>query len=70
MTAPRADRSQPSPSPVVYDRNAVLTAEQVALGLQVSVSSVERADYPCFYIGRMPRYIWGKVLDVCAERSK
>ena len=66
MTAPRAEPIEP----VVYDRNAILTAEQVARGLQISVRSVEKADLPCFYVGRLPRYLWGKVLDTIAEKSK
>ena len=68
MPALRAELTKPEP--VVFDRNAILTAEQVALALQVSVSSVERADLPTFYVGRLPRFLWGKVLDVIAERSK
>jgi hypothetical protein len=55
--------------PIVYDRDAVLTIDQVALGLQVSVRTVERADFPVHPIGRLPRYIWGEVLDALSART-
>jgi hypothetical protein len=58
-----------APEIVVYDRDAVLTVEQVAAGLQVSVRSVERADFPVHPIGRLTRYIWGEVLDALAGRK-
>jgi hypothetical protein len=53
--------------PIVYDRDAVLTIDQVALGLQVSVRTVERAHFPSHHIGRVPRFIWGEVLDTLAR---
>ena len=65
MSAPRAELLEP----VVYDRDAVLTIEQVARGLSISVRSVERADLPTFYVGRLRRYLWGKVLDTIEGRS-
>jgi hypothetical protein len=68
MGAPRAESLDSLP--VVYDRHAVLTTEQVALALEVCVRSVVRADLPTFYVGSMPRYLWGKVLDTIAERSQ
>ena len=61
MSAPGDLSGEP---PVVYDRNAVLTIEQVARGLSISVRSVERADLPTVYIGRLRRYVWGRVLDL------
>jgi hypothetical protein len=60
----------PVDPPVVYDRNSVLTIEQVARGLSISVRSVERADLPTVYIGRLRRYVWGRVLDTITERSQ
>ncbi len=55
---------------VTFSRDAVLTVEQVAAGLGVSIRSVERADLPTIYIGRRTRrYLWGQVLDFLAERA-
>jgi hypothetical protein len=62
--------ASPPGEPVVYDRNAVLTIQQVARGLSISVRSVERADLPTVYIGRLRRYVWGRVLDTITERSQ
>lgn len=49
MTSSRADQLEP----VTYHRDAVLTVSQVARGLGISVRSVERADLPMIYIGRL-----------------
>lgn len=55
---------------VTYPRDAVLTIEQVALGLQLPVSRVEKMDLPTAYCGkRHRRYLWGQVLDAIAERA-
>ena len=56
--------------PVVFARDAVLTIEEVARALSLSVRSVERADLPTIYIGRLRRYHWGTVLDALAGRAK
>jgi hypothetical protein len=66
MTAPRAEQLEP----VTYPRDAVLTVSQVARGLGISVRSVERADLPTIYIGRLRRYLWSRVLDTLSERSQ
>jgi hypothetical protein len=66
MSAPRTELL----APVVYSRDAILTIEQVARGLSVSVRSVERMDLPTFYSGRLRRYLWGKVLDTIEGRSQ
>lgn len=66
MTSPRAELLEP----VVYSRDAILTIEQVARGLNISVRSVERADLPTFYVGRLRRYLWGKVLDTIEGRCQ
>jgi len=58
------------PETLTYPRDAVLDVRQVALGLGVSVRSVERADLPTIYIGRLKRYLWSKVLDTLSERSQ
>ena len=55
--------------PVIYDRDAILTIEQVAAGLHMSVRSVERADLPTIYIGRLRRYHWGTILEVLTGRA-
>lgn len=63
---------EPTPAaPITYPRDAIVTVEQVAAALQVSVKTVDRMDLPTVYIGRrMRRYLWGKVLDVLAERAQ
>lgn len=66
MSDPRAELLEP----VVYSRDAILTIEQVARALSISVRSVERADLPTFYVGRLRRYLWGKVLDTIEGRSQ
>ena len=55
--------------PITFPRDAVVTIEEVATALRVSVSTVRRMDLPTVYVGRQPRYVWGKVLDNLAERS-
>lgn len=53
-----------------YPRDAILTVEEVAKALRVSVKTVLRADFPTVYIGKqVPRYIWGQVFDVLRERA-
>lgn len=53
-----------------YPREAILTIEEVAKALRVSVKTVMRADLPTVYIGKqVPRYIWGQVFDVLKERA-
>ena len=60
----------PVTSPPVFAREAVLTAEQAAAGLQVSRRQFSRLDMPVVYLGdRTPRYLWGQVLDHLAERT-
>lgn len=59
-----------SQSPLTYPRDAVLTIEQVAAGLQVSRRTIERMDLPTVYFGkRTTRYIWGQILDTLASRA-
>jgi len=55
---------------VTYPRDAVLTISQVARGLGISVRSVERADLPTIYIGRLRRYLWSRVIDTLSQRSQ
>ena len=56
--------------PITYSRDAVVTIEEVAIALRVSVATVRRIDLPTVYVGRQPRFVWGKVLDTLAERSR
>lgn len=57
--------------PVMYTREAVLTAQECADGLRVSKRTLERAGFPAVYIGtQSPRYIWGMILDECARRAR
>ena len=61
----------PMPAPITYPRDAIVTVEQVAAALQVSVKTVQRMDLPTIYIGRRTaRYLWGAVLDILAERAQ
>jgi hypothetical protein len=55
---------------ITFPRDAVLTIDEVAAALRVSVPTVRRMDLPTVYCTpRTPRYVWGKVLDVLAERA-
>lgn len=66
MTKKAAKAKPPAERP----RDAVLTAQQLAAALQVSVRTIERMDLPAVYFGRRTRrYIWGQVLDVLKERA-
>lgn len=51
-------------------REDVLTPEQVADALQISVEKVLKAHLPTAYFGRDKRYVWGQILDVLSERAK
>jgi hypothetical protein len=53
--------------PITYPRDAVVTVEEVAAALRVSVPTVKRMDFPTIYIGRQSRYLWGQLLDHLAE---
>jgi hypothetical protein len=49
--------------PVFYPDNAVLTIDQVAAGLQVSVRSAERLHLPVSPLGpQIRRYVWRQVV--------
>jgi hypothetical protein len=64
MPAPRPLR------PVVsYPRDTVLDKHQLAAGLGVCVAIAIKADLPFTMIGGRPKWIWGQVLDVLAERA-
>jgi hypothetical protein len=58
-------------APITYPRDAVVTIEEVAAALRVSIRTVERMDLPTVYCGRRTRrYLWGKILDTLAERAQ
>ena len=55
---------------VTYPPEAVLDVDYVAQALGVSVSTVDRSDLPCFYLGaHKRRYLWGAVIDALRKRS-
>jgi hypothetical protein len=53
--------------PITYPRDAVVTIDEVAAALRVSIHTVRRMDLPTVYVGRQPRYLWGQLLDHLAE---
>ncbi|MGQ0643627.1 MAG: hypothetical protein ACT4P6_23005, partial [Gemmatimonadaceae bacterium] len=54
---------------VGYDRDMVMTPEECALALQISVKTLARSDLPCCYLtNRVRRYVWGVVVDALASR--
>lgn len=55
--------------PIVFHRDAVVTLQEVAAALRVSTATVKRMDLPTIYAGKQPRFLWGQVLDVLAERA-
>lgn len=57
------------PPVITYPRDAVLEPSHVAAALHTTVGGVAKMDLPCFYVGRKPRYVWGQVLDVLAQRA-
>lgn len=59
-------------STVTFPRDAVVTIEQVAFALGVSVSTVEKMDLPVITCGKakLRRYRWGLVLDTLDERAR
>jgi hypothetical protein len=55
---------------ISYPRDAVVTIDQLAAALQVSVRVAEKMDLPTVYIGpRLKRFVWGQVLDTLTERA-
>jgi hypothetical protein len=53
-----------------FSRDDVLTPDELAAALHVSVRTIERMDLPTVYIGtRTRRYLYGQILDVLAERA-
>lgn len=54
---------------VTYPRDTILTEEQVAEALHISVEKVKKADLPTIYFGRDRRFLWGSVLDFLKDRE-
>ncbi|MHB1097823.1 MAG: hypothetical protein ACYC3F_16820 [Gemmatimonadaceae bacterium] len=55
---------------ITYSREAILTAEEMAAVLKISVRQLDRQDLPCVYLGnRTRRYVYGQVLDALMERA-
>jgi hypothetical protein len=59
----RSDRRQVSPS-LGFPPDTILTRDQLAVALSVSVDTIERAGIPASYAlgSRCPRYIWKDVV--------
>ncbi len=55
---------------LTYPREALLTIDEMAAVLRVSVRTVERMDLPTVYCGpKNRRYLYGQILDCLAERA-
>lgn len=53
-----------------YPETAVVTIEQLACALQISVRQAERLNLPAVYLGtRTRRYVWGQVLETLRQRA-
>lgn len=57
------------PPVITYPRDAVLERAHIAAAFHVSEEIVDRMDLPQFGAGQRPRFLWGQVLDVLAERA-
>lgn len=56
-----------------HSRDTILDTPQLAAAFGCSEATVERSDFPVFYIGegkKMARFHWGSVCDECARRSR
>ena len=61
---------EPMTTPITYPREALLTIEEMAAVLRVSVRTVERMDLPTVYCGpKNRRYLYGQVIDILRERA-
>jgi hypothetical protein len=54
---------------ITFPRDAILETAHVAAAIGVSRDVVGTMDLPCFYPGAYPRFLWGQVLDVLAQRA-
>jgi hypothetical protein len=56
--------NQPVSTPLSFAPDTVLTREQVAAALSVSVDTIERSGVPVSYAlgDRTPRYVWRQVI--------
>lgn len=57
--------------PIGYSPETVLTIEEVARWLRVSVRQAERLKIPCFYLGeRTRRYLGKTVIEYMEKKEK
>ncbi len=67
MTRKRRD---PERLVITYPPEAVLSADQVARALGVSVRQIERMDLPTIFLGaRTRRYVWRQILEALEGRA-
>lgn len=64
------DRLEQLKPVVTYPRDAILTVEHLAAAFDCSPKTIGRMDLPVFFAGKMPRYVWGQVIDTLVERAK
>lgn len=57
------------PPVITYPRDAVLEKKHLCAAFNCSDEILDRMDLPCVAAGAKPRYLWGQVLDVLAERA-
>jgi hypothetical protein len=57
------------PDVITYPRDAIVGRKHVAAALHVGERTVDGMHLPLFSASREPRYLWGQVLDVLAERA-
>ena len=53
-----------------HSRDAVLTDDELADALRISVEKLLKADLPHVMFGRDRRYLYGQILDELASRAK
>ena len=63
------ERIDDLPPVITYPRDAIVQKSHVAAALDVDERIVDRMDLPSFGAGQRPRFLWGQVLDVLAERA-
>lgn len=56
--------------PIAFPPEAILTVEQLAAWLQVSVGTVEKLPIACFYVRSRKRYLGRHVLDYIEGQAK
>lgn len=64
------DRMETLKPVVSFPRDAVLTVEHLAAAFDCSPKTILRMDLPMCFAGKMPRYVWGQVIDTLTERAR